>query len=72
MAVQLVESYRRLGLSEKEAVIAASVESAVEDITKSRRQLRDAAKLLGMSDTEAELLVLGQKCVADHETGGDR
>lgn len=52
--VELVESYKRMGLSEKEARIAAGVESAVEDISESRRSLREAFKFLGMSDTEAD------------------
>jgi DNA-directed RNA polymerase specialized sigma24 family protein len=51
-SLELVESYRSLGLSEKEAKIAARVESAVENISESRQKLANAAKLLGLSDAE--------------------
>lgn len=52
--VELVESYKRMGLSEKEARIAAGVESSVENISESRRALRESAKLLGLTDSEAD------------------
>jgi hypothetical protein len=53
--VDLVESYKLLGLSQKEAAIAAGVEHAVADIQESRQKLADAARLLGLSDREADL-----------------
>lgn len=53
-AVDLVESYRRLGLSAKEAAIASGVEAEVENISESRIRLRDAFKLLGMSEEQAD------------------
>jgi hypothetical protein len=49
----LYESYISLGLSEKEAKIAAGVETAVTSVTEARQQLSDAGKLLGLSDAQA-------------------
>ena len=49
----LAESYRALGLSEKESAIAAGLEVTVKDVTEAHRRLANAAKLLGMSDAEA-------------------
>ena len=51
----LADAYRGLGLSTREAEIAAGVEAAVEQITESRQELISAAKLLGLSDKEAEV-----------------
>jgi hypothetical protein len=51
----LVESYRLIGLSEKEANLAAGVEVAVKDISESRQRLANAAKKMGMSDSEAAI-----------------
>ncbi|MGD1214307.1 MAG: hypothetical protein ABR861_04895 [Terriglobales bacterium] len=50
---RLVESYKAIGLSEKEAKIAARVESAVKDVTESQSKLANAARLLGLSEKEA-------------------
>jgi hypothetical protein len=52
---RMVESFKLMGLSEKEAGIAAGVEVAVKDISESRQSLANAAKALGMSDAEAKL-----------------
>lgn len=54
-AIGLADAYRGLGLSPREAEIAAGVEAAVEQITESRQELISAAKLLGLSDKEAEV-----------------
>jgi hypothetical protein len=54
-SARLVESYKLLGLSEKEAGIAANLEIAVKGITESRQTLANAAKALGMSDAEAKI-----------------
>jgi hypothetical protein len=54
-SLELVDSYKSLGLSEKEAKIAAGVESAVENISESRQKLANAAKLLGLSDAESDV-----------------
>jgi len=51
---EVVESYKRLGLTTKEARIAAGVESAVTEVSEAQRKLRDVAKAVGMSDAEAE------------------
>ena len=52
---KMVETYRLLGLSEKEAAIAANIQHTVGTIQESRQRLADAAKLLGMSEAEADL-----------------
>ena len=53
--VALVESYKLLGLNEREAGIAAGVEVAVKNIDESRSRLADAAKRLGLSEKEAAI-----------------
>jgi len=50
---RLVEGYRRIGLNEREARIAANVEEAVKGVQQNQAKLANAAKLLGMSDAEA-------------------
>ena len=57
--VDLVDCYKAMGLSEKEARLAAGVESAVENITEARRELRNAAKSLGLNDAEADAFSRG-------------
>ncbi|HMB83975.1 MAG TPA: hypothetical protein VKI40_08005 [Terriglobales bacterium] len=52
-ADRLVEGYRRIGLNEREARIAANVEEAVKGVQQNQAKLANAAKLLGMSDAEA-------------------
>jgi hypothetical protein len=52
-ALELVEGYKALGLSEKEAKIAARVESAVKDVNESQARLANAVRLLGLSEKEA-------------------
>jgi hypothetical protein len=51
-ADRLVEGYRRIGLNEREARIAANVEEAVKGVQQNQAKLANAAKLLGMSDAE--------------------
>jgi hypothetical protein len=51
-SARLCESYRALGLSEKESRIAAGVETAVGNVSEARQKLADAAKLLGLSDAQ--------------------
>jgi len=56
-STQLVESYRGLGLSDREAKLAAGVETAIEGTAESRQRLTKAAKTLGMTESEtADLL----------------
>jgi hypothetical protein len=50
----LVEGYKAMGLSEKEAMLAAGLEGAVEGIQESEQKLYDSAKAMGMSDAEAK------------------
>lgn len=52
---RLAESYRLLGLSDKESGIAAGVEVAVKNITESRQKLANAALLLGMTEAQADI-----------------
>jgi hypothetical protein len=59
--VDLVESYKGLGLSHQEAVNAAGVESAVVNLTKAQRQLIESAQRAGLSDAEAALFALGRR-----------
>jgi hypothetical protein len=50
---RLVESYVFLGLTEKEAKIAAGVEVAVTNVSEARQRLANASKLLGLTDAQA-------------------
>jgi hypothetical protein len=59
--VDLVESYKDLGLSHQEAVSAAGVESAVINLTNAQRQLIESAQRAGLSDAEATLFALGRR-----------
>lgn len=52
---RLFESYKLIGLSEKEAGIAAGIDVAVSNISEARQKLANAAKLLGMTDAEASV-----------------
>jgi hypothetical protein len=54
-ASRLAESYKLMGLSEKEANLAAGVEVSVSNISEARQKLANAAKLLGMTDAEASV-----------------
>jgi hypothetical protein len=51
----LVESYKLMGLSEKQAELAAGIETDVKNVTESRQSLAKAAKRLGMTEREAEI-----------------
>jgi hypothetical protein len=51
---ELADAYLAMGLSPREAAIAAGVESAVQSISESRKQLIEAGKLLGLNEREAE------------------
>jgi hypothetical protein len=53
-SASLVEGYRAMGLSEKEAKLAAGMEDAVEDMKESQERLYNSAKSMGMSDAEAK------------------
>jgi hypothetical protein len=52
-STRLYESYVSLGLTEKEARIAAGLEVAVTNVSESRQKLANAAKLLGLNEKEA-------------------
>ena len=52
-SARLVESYKFLGLSEKESKLAAGVEVAVTNVTEARQKLANAGKLLGLTDAQA-------------------
>jgi hypothetical protein len=52
---RLVECYKAMGLSEREAQLAAGVEDAVAAIQESEKGLYSAAKSMGMSDSEAKI-----------------
>ena len=54
-STRLVESYKLMGLSEKQAQIAAGIETDVKNVTESRQSLANAARALGMSEAEAKI-----------------
>ena len=52
--LSLVECYQTMGLTLKEAQVAAGVETTVVEMQESRRKLYDAAKGLGLTDAQAD------------------
>jgi hypothetical protein len=52
--LSLVECYQTMGLTLKEAQVAAGVETTVVELKESRKKLHDAGKSLGLTDAEAD------------------